>query len=167
MTIYSPDVLLFQYFGHLMRRTDSFRLKLKKVGKTTRPFRFGLNQIPYDYMWAVKIQRSDRPLPWDFWASSRCSLHTYHHSNSYHPAHCRAPALAVTKAPPPNSPRNVPGFLLLVFYLNYILLMPSSSDSYHIWFHRCGVLFFFFFVVATSHFCHLLSLSFPSESICC
>ena len=26
-----------------------FRLKLKKVGKTTRPFRFDLNQIPYDY----------------------------------------------------------------------------------------------------------------------
>ena len=26
-----------------------FRLKLKKVGKTTRPFRYGLNQIPYDY----------------------------------------------------------------------------------------------------------------------
>ena len=26
-----------------------FRLKLKKVGKTTRPFRHDLNQIPYDY----------------------------------------------------------------------------------------------------------------------
>ena len=26
-----------------------FRLKLKKVGKTTRPFRYELNQIPYDY----------------------------------------------------------------------------------------------------------------------
>ena len=26
-----------------------FRLKLKKVGKTTRPFRYYLNQIPYDY----------------------------------------------------------------------------------------------------------------------
>ena len=26
-----------------------FRLKLKKVGKTTRPFRYGLNQIPYYY----------------------------------------------------------------------------------------------------------------------
>ena len=26
-----------------------FRLKLKKVGKTTRPFRNDLNQIPYDY----------------------------------------------------------------------------------------------------------------------
>ena len=26
-----------------------FRLKLKKVGKTTRPFRYDLNQIPYDY----------------------------------------------------------------------------------------------------------------------
>ena len=26
-----------------------FWLKLKKVGKTTRPFRYDLNQIPYDY----------------------------------------------------------------------------------------------------------------------
>ena len=26
------------------------RLKLKKVGKTTRPFWYDLNQIPYDYM---------------------------------------------------------------------------------------------------------------------
>ena len=26
-----------------------FRLKLKKVGKTSRPFRYDLNQIPYDY----------------------------------------------------------------------------------------------------------------------
>ena len=26
-----------------------FRFKLKKVEKTTRPFRYDLNQIPYDY----------------------------------------------------------------------------------------------------------------------
>ena len=26
-----------------------FGLKLKKVGKTTRPFRYDLNQIPYNY----------------------------------------------------------------------------------------------------------------------
>ena len=26
-----------------------FRLKLKKVGETTRPFTYDLNQIPYDY----------------------------------------------------------------------------------------------------------------------
>ena len=26
-----------------------FRLNLKKVGKTTKPFRYDLNQIPYDY----------------------------------------------------------------------------------------------------------------------
>ena len=26
-----------------------FSLKLKKVGKTTRPFRYDLNQIPYSY----------------------------------------------------------------------------------------------------------------------
>ena len=31
-----------------------FRLKLKKVGKTTRPFRYGLNQIPYDYIVEVR-----------------------------------------------------------------------------------------------------------------
>ena len=30
-----------------------FRLKLKKVGKTTRPFRYNLNQIPYDYTMKV------------------------------------------------------------------------------------------------------------------
>ena len=30
-----------------------FRLKLKKVGKTTRPFRSDLNQIPYDYTMEV------------------------------------------------------------------------------------------------------------------
>ena len=26
-----------------------FRFKLKKIGKTTRPFKYDLNQIPYDY----------------------------------------------------------------------------------------------------------------------
>ena len=31
-----------------------FRLKLKKVGKTTRPFRHDLNQIPYDYTVEVR-----------------------------------------------------------------------------------------------------------------
>ena len=31
-----------------------FRLKLKKVGKTTRPFRYNLNQNPYDYTVEVR-----------------------------------------------------------------------------------------------------------------
>ena len=31
-----------------------FRLKLKKVGKTARPFRYDLNQIPYDYTAEVR-----------------------------------------------------------------------------------------------------------------
>ena len=31
-----------------------FRLKLKKAGETTRPFRYDLNQIPYDYTLEVK-----------------------------------------------------------------------------------------------------------------
>ena len=33
-----------------------FRLKLKKVGKTTRPFRYDLNKIPYDYT----VERTNR-----------------------------------------------------------------------------------------------------------
>ena len=31
-----------------------FRLNLKKVGKTTRPFRYDLNQIPYDHTVEVR-----------------------------------------------------------------------------------------------------------------
>ena len=33
-----------------------FRLKLKKVGKTTRPFIYDLNQIPYDYTVEVRYR---------------------------------------------------------------------------------------------------------------
>ena len=33
---------------------NNIPLKLKKVGKTTRPFRYDLNQIPYDY--TVKVR---------------------------------------------------------------------------------------------------------------
>ena len=35
-----------------------FRLKLKKVEKTTRPFRYDLNQIPYDY--TVEMRKRSR-----------------------------------------------------------------------------------------------------------
>ena len=31
-----------------------FRHRLKKIGKTTRPFRYDLNQIPYDYTVEVR-----------------------------------------------------------------------------------------------------------------
>ena len=34
--------------------TAKFRLKLKKVGKTTRPFKYDLNQTPNDYTVEVK-----------------------------------------------------------------------------------------------------------------
>ena len=38
-----------------------FRLNLKKVGKTTRPFRYALNQIPYNYIVQVtnRLKRLD------------------------------------------------------------------------------------------------------------
>ena len=49
-----------------------FRLKLKKVGKTTRPFRYDLNEIPYDYTVEVTnrfkgLDMIDR-LPEELWA---------------------------------------------------------------------------------------------------
>ena len=34
--------------------TAKFRLKLKKVEKTSRPFRYDLNQIPYNYIVEVR-----------------------------------------------------------------------------------------------------------------
>ena len=48
-----------------------FRLKLKKVGKTARPFRYDLNQIPYDYTVEVRnrfkgLELIDR-LPDELW----------------------------------------------------------------------------------------------------
>ena len=39
-----------------------FRMKLKKVGETTRPFRYDLNQIPYDY--TVEVRNRFTGLDW-------------------------------------------------------------------------------------------------------
>ena len=52
-----------------------FRLKLKKVGKTTRPFRYDLNQIPYDYTVEVRnrfkgLDLTDR-MPDELWNEVR------------------------------------------------------------------------------------------------
>ena len=48
-----------------------FRLKVKKVGKATRPFRYDLNQIPYDYTVNVRnkfkgLELKDR-VPEELW----------------------------------------------------------------------------------------------------
>jgi len=48
------DTLYSQQKQNLLQdlwlRSAKFRLKLKKIGKTTRPFKYDLNQIPFDYM---------------------------------------------------------------------------------------------------------------------
>ena len=41
--------------GHELH-IGKFRLKLKKVGKITRPFRYNLNRVPYDYTVEVTIR---------------------------------------------------------------------------------------------------------------
>ena len=40
--------------AQIMDSFAKFRLKLKKVGKTTRPFRYDLNQISHDYTVEVR-----------------------------------------------------------------------------------------------------------------
>ena len=52
-----------------------FRLKLKQVRKTTRPFRYDLNQIPYDYIVEVRnrfkgLDLIDR-VPGELWMKVR------------------------------------------------------------------------------------------------
>ena len=52
-----------------------FRLKLKKLEKTTRPFRYDLNQIPYGYTVEVRnrfkgLDRIDR-VPDELWTEVR------------------------------------------------------------------------------------------------
>ncbi|XP_074922356.1 glutamate receptor-interacting protein 1 isoform X10 [Chelonoidis abingdonii] len=48
----------------------------------------------------VKVQRSNRQLTWDSCANNHSSLLTYHNYNTYHPDHCRMPALKFQKTPP-------------------------------------------------------------------
>ena len=56
-------------------RIAKFRLTLKKVGKTTRPFRYDLNQIPCDY----KVEGTNRfkgldliyRVPYELWMEAR------------------------------------------------------------------------------------------------
>ena len=60
-TLYSQQkqdlgLTVAQIMNSLLPNSD---LKLKKVGKTTRPFRQDLNQIPYDYTLAVRSRSRD------------------------------------------------------------------------------------------------------------
>ena len=62
--IIHPDSDLLIALGNVIYQADcgsdhelliaKFRLKSKKVGKTVRPFRYVLNQIPYDYTVEVR-----------------------------------------------------------------------------------------------------------------
>ena len=57
--------------AQIMNSIAKFRIKLKKVGKITRPFRYDLNQIPYDYRVEVtnkfkELDLIDR-LPEELW----------------------------------------------------------------------------------------------------
>ena len=57
-----------------------FKLKLKKVGKTTRSFRYDLNQVPYDYTVEVtnrfkELDPIDR-VPEELWMEQEAVIKT-------------------------------------------------------------------------------------------
>ena len=62
-----------------------FRLKLKRVGITTRPFRYDLNQIPYEYTVEVRnrFKGSDRQRAW--WTMDGGSWHCTGDRDQDHP----------------------------------------------------------------------------------
>jgi len=81
-----------------------FRLKLKKVGKTTRPFTYDLNQWPYDYTVEVRnrfkgLDLIDR-VPDELWTE----VHDIVQETGIKP---RSPALQTDALPsePPGKPR--------------------------------------------------------------
>ncbi|XP_074869543.1 glutamate receptor-interacting protein 1 isoform X5 [Carettochelys insculpta] len=68
----------------------------------------------------VKVQRSNRQLTWDSCANNHSSLLTYYHYNTYHPDHCRMPALKFQKTPPQ---KNLPALVSSSF-------SPTSMSAY-------------------------------------
>ena len=48
------ELTVAQIMNSLLPNSDLNLTYLKKVGKTTRPFRYDLNQIPYDYIVEVR-----------------------------------------------------------------------------------------------------------------
>ena len=64
-----------------------FRLKLKKVEKTTRPFRYDLKQIPYDYTVEVRNRFKGLDLinrvPDELWTEVRDNWHKHKYEKNH------------------------------------------------------------------------------------
>ena len=60
--LYSQQKQVANYGSYHKLLTAKFRLKLKKVEKTTRLFRYDLNQIPYDYTVEVRNRSKGQDL---------------------------------------------------------------------------------------------------------
>ena len=54
------QIIVYKIGSRMFCTMPIFRLTLKKVGTTTRPFRYDLNQIPYDY--TVKLRNRFKAL---------------------------------------------------------------------------------------------------------
>ena len=61
-SIFQHSAFFIAQLSYPYKTTGKFRLKLKKVGKTTRPFGYDLNQIPYNY--TVEVRNRFKGLIW-------------------------------------------------------------------------------------------------------
>ena len=74
-----PELRLWTHMAQIIKLLIAkFNLKLKKVGKTTRPFKYDLNQITYDY--TVKVTNRFKGLnlidrvPEELWTEAHDTL---------------------------------------------------------------------------------------------
>lgn len=85
-------------------------------------------------VWSVKVQRSNRTLPWESGTNNNSNFLPYQHYNTYHPDQSRSQTKQKTS---PNNPRNVPSLLLHP----YPLVSSSSLIS-----NKCIPLFYGFWL---------------------
>ena len=90
------------------------RLKLKKVGKITRPFRYDLNQIPYDYIVQFSSVTQSWPTLCDPMNHRTPGLPVHHQLPDFTQAHVHRVGDAIQPSHPLSSPSS-----------------PSPSPSQH------------------------------------
>ena len=111
-----------------------FRLKLKKVGKTPRPFKYDLNQIPYGYTVEVinrvkGLDMVDR-VPEELWVEVRDIVHKFSSVAQSCPTLCdlmnhSTPGLPVHH----HFPEFITFIQLLISVLKLKVLCPDSSQA--------------------------------------
>lgn len=74
-------------------------------------------------VWSVKVQRSNRPLPWESGTNNNSNFLPYQHYNTYHPDQSRSQAKQKSS---PNNPRNAPFLSPKAFISPFLIILTIS-----------------------------------------